>query len=67
MWTLGDRAARPRLASPGDRTHPAGSGGVRAVTRLADLLGAVAMGVLLAVLVLGLALDGSLRDLDDRD
>ncbi|MDO4135897.1 hypothetical protein [Clavibacter michiganensis] len=43
------------------------SGGVRAVTRLADLLGAVAMGVLLAALVLGLALDGSLRDLDDRD
>ncbi len=67
MWTLGDRAARPRLASPGARRprRPIRRGAW--VTRLADLLAAVAMGVLLAVLALGLALDGSLRDLDDRD
>jgi hypothetical protein len=43
------------------------SGVVRAVTRLADLLGAVAMGILLAVMMMGLALDGSLRRLDEHD
>ncbi|MBF4619264.1 hypothetical protein ITJ44_14400 [Clavibacter sp. VKM Ac-2873] len=39
------------------------SGGVRAVTRVGRFLTSVAMGILLAVLMLGLALDGSLRRL----
>ncbi|MBM7411583.1 hypothetical protein JOE38_001406 [Clavibacter michiganensis] len=43
------------------------SGGVRAVTRAGHVLASVVMGILLAVLTLGLALDGSLRGLDDRD
>ncbi|OUE17865.1 hypothetical protein BFL34_03116 [Clavibacter michiganensis] len=44
------------------------SGGVRAVARARHVLTSLAMGVLLAVLALGLALDGTLHDLDrDRD
>ncbi|KDP92367.1 MULTISPECIES: hypothetical protein [Clavibacter] len=43
------------------------SGGVRAVTRAGHVLTSLAMGILLAVMMLGLALDGSLRRLDERD
>lgn len=45
--------------------HPAArSGGARAVSRAGHVLTSVVMGVLLAVLALGLALDGSLHDHD---
>ncbi|QIS42723.1 hypothetical protein GW571_11540 [Clavibacter capsici] len=40
------------------------SGGARAVSRAGHVLTSVAMGILLAVLTLGLALDGSLHDHD---
>ncbi|MFC3295122.1 hypothetical protein [Clavibacter michiganensis] len=43
------------------------SGGVREVTRAGHVLSSLAMGILLPMLMLGLALDGSLRYLDDRD
>jgi len=43
------------------------SGGVRAVARVGHVLTSLAMGILLAVLTLGFALDGSLRRLGDRD
>ncbi|MBF4625717.1 hypothetical protein [Clavibacter sp. VKM Ac-2872] len=43
------------------------SGGVRAVTRAGHVLASLAMGILLAVMMLGLALDGSLRRLVERD
>ncbi|WP_434172761.1 hypothetical protein [Clavibacter michiganensis] len=42
------------------------SGGVRAVTRAGHVLSSLAMAILLAVLTVGMTLDGSLRDLDDR-
>jgi hypothetical protein len=43
------------------------SGGVGAVTRVGRVLTSLAMGILLAVLTLGLALDGSLRHLGEPD
>lgn len=49
-------------AAPAART-----GGVRAVSRAGHVLTSLAMGILLAVLMLGGALDGSLRRLDERD
>ena len=39
----------------------------RLLTRAGHVLASLAMGILLAVLALGLALDGSLRRLDERD
>jgi hypothetical protein len=43
------------------------SGAGRAVTRAGHVLSSLAMGILLAVLTLGLALDGSLWRLDEDD
>ncbi|MFT2753959.1 hypothetical protein [Clavibacter sp. Sh2088] len=43
------------------------SGAGRAFTRAGHVLSSIAMGLLLAVLALGLALDGSLRRLDEHD
>ncbi|MBP2459057.1 hypothetical protein ABID70_001625 [Clavibacter michiganensis] len=43
------------------------SGGMLAVTRVGHVLTSLAMGILLAVLALGLALDGTLSSLGDRD
>ncbi|MCJ1712436.1 hypothetical protein MT344_14740 [Clavibacter michiganensis subsp. phaseoli] len=43
------------------------SGGSRAVIRAGHVLASVGMGILLAVLTLGLALDGTLHGLDERD
>jgi hypothetical protein len=43
------------------------SGRVRAVKRAGRVLVSLAMGVLLAVLALGLAFDGAFRDLNEDD
>jgi hypothetical protein len=57
----------PRLASPGARRprRPIRRG--RPATRAGRVLTSIGMGILLALLTLGLALDGSLRGLDEHD
>ena len=67
MCTLRPPESGSRLASPDARRPRRPIRRVRAVIRAGHVLASVGMGMLLAVLALGLALDGTLHGLDERD